>query len=63
MDEYRDKEKIDPKVRKAQALIKAFMIIFDGFYPNEILNDKALAEKMYLRLKIMDHVNSIAKLM
>jgi hypothetical protein len=58
MDEYRE---IHPEIRKANAIIKAIMILLDIAYPSENLSEQAFKEKQFLRSKIMDCINNIAK--
>lgn len=59
MDEYRE---IDPKIRRANALIKSIMISLDEWYPSDKLADEAFKEKQYLRSKVMDCINKISKI-
>lgn len=58
MDEYRE---IDPEIRKASATIKAIMILLDIAYPSENLCELSFREKQFLRSKVMDCINHIAK--
>jgi hypothetical protein len=57
---------IDTNERKAQAVIKIFMIILDIVYPSTWLLKscpKALKEKQYLGKKIRDCINNMWRML